>query len=109
LVALLVKVNKPAVVRVAPVLIISLPLKLIALPLNVLFAFTIISPVPAIPLPLLVILPFTVAVMPVVVNATPLLMVNVLQVKLAGAVLLAMIASTVDVGEPLDQVIPFRW
>jgi hypothetical protein len=53
------------------------------------------------PLPLLVISPLIVAVIPVVVKEAPLLIVRVLQVKLLGAVLLAIIASTVEVGAEL--------
>jgi hypothetical protein len=74
LLALLVRVNKPAVVKVAPVFTVNAPSKFMALPFNVLLAAMVNPPVPAIPLPLLVILPFTVAVMPVVVNANVLFM-----------------------------------
>lgn len=108
LVALLAKVSKPPVVKVAPLFTVKAPLKLMALPLMVELAFTIKPPVPSMPMPLFTILPFTVAIIPVVVKATPLLIVKALQVKLAGATLLFITASTLDVGVPLLQVMPFQ-
>ena len=98
-------VNKPPVVNV-PELKFKVPLRATALPLNVPDAAIVIVPVPLMPLPLLVILPFTVTVIPVVFNAYVLLIVNALQAKPAGAVLLAIMASVVDVGVPLLQLLP---
>ena len=49
-----------------------------------------------------------VAVAPLRVSATPLLIVSPLQVNVPGVVLLAMTASVVAVGVPLFQVAPFH-
>ena len=87
---------------------VKVPLKLIALPLKTLFAARVTPPVPAMPLPLLMILPCTVAVMPVVVRAKVLLIIRSLQVKDAGAVEEAITASEVLVGAPLLHELPFQ-
>jgi len=81
-----------------------------ALPVNALDDAIVRLPVPVMPLPLLVILPFTVAVIPVVCKAAPLFIVKFWQVKEAGAVLVTSVtkASVIDVGTPVLHMLPFQ-